>query len=105
MAWAVLFLAALFETAWAVGLKSTEGFTRIWPTLWVVACMVVSMGLLGIATKQLPIGTAYAVWTGIGALGTALLGIILYGESASLARLSCIALIAAGVMGLKVFSR
>ena len=63
MAWAVLFLAALFETAWAVGLKSTGGFTRLWPTVWVVACMVVSMGLLGIATKQLPIGTAYAVWT------------------------------------------
>lgn len=105
MAWAVLFLAALFEIAWAVGLKTTEGFTRLWPTLWVVACMVASMGLLGLATKQLPIGTAYAVWTGIGALGTALFGIIFYGESASIARIGCIALIAAGVMGLKVFSR
>ena len=104
MAWAALFLAALFEIAWAVGLKSTHGFTRLWPTVAVVASMVVSMGLLGLATKELPIGTAYAVWTGIGALGTAAFGILLYGESASIARLGCIALIAAGVMGLRFFS-
>ncbi len=105
MAWAVLFVAALFEIGWASGLKSTEGFSRLWPSVWVGVCMVASMLLLGWASKSLPIGTAYAVWTGIGAMGTAIMGIILYGESASVARLGCIALIAAGVMGLRFFAK
>lgn len=104
MEWAVLFLAALFEIVWAAGLKSTYGFTRLWPTILVVASMVASMGLLGIAAKHLPIGTAYAVWTGIGTLGTALVGMIAYDEPATLPRLACIVLIVAGVAGLRMFS-
>ncbi|MBI4806289.1 MAG: multidrug efflux SMR transporter [Desulfovibrio sp.] len=103
MEWAVLILAALFEIVWAVGLKSTGGFTRLWPTIIVVVSMIASMGLLGIAAKHLPIGTAYAVWTGIGTLGTVLVGMIAYGESAALPRLACIALIVAGVAGLRLF--
>lgn len=103
MEWAVLFLAALFEIAWAAGLKSTDGFTRLWPTILVVASMIASMGLLGIAAKYLPIGTAYAVWTGIGTLGTVLVGMIAYNEPATLPRLACIVLIVAGVAGLRMF--
>lgn len=104
MAWTVLFLAALFEIGWAAGLKATDGFSRPWPTALVVSCMAASMVLLGLASRHLPIGTAYAVWTGIGAMGTALAGIVFYGESAGLARMACIALIAAGVIGLRLFS-
>ena len=104
MVWGVLLLAGLFEIGWAVGLKYTEGFTRLWPTVGTVAAMVTSVVLLGWALKHLPVGTAYAVWTGIGAVGTAIAGIVLLGESASLARLACIGLIAVGIIGLKMFS-
>jgi quaternary ammonium compound-resistance protein SugE len=102
MAWLVLVLAGLFEVGWAVGLKFTEGFTRVWPTLATVASMVVSLGLLGLALRTLPLGTAYAVWTGVGTVGTALLGIVLFGEPAGAIRLACIALIVAGIVGLKL---
>lgn len=102
MAWLILLLAGLFEVAWAVGLKYTDGFTRLVPTLWTAASMVASLGLLGLALKSLPLGTAYAVWTGIGAIGTVLFGILLLGESASIARLACIGLILAGIVGLKL---
>lgn len=101
LAWALLVLAGLFEVAWAIGLKYTAGFTRPWPTIATVAAMVISMGLLGVVARQLPIGTAYAVWTGIGAVGTAALGIWLFGESATPLRLVCLTLIIAGVVGLK----
>jgi len=101
LAWGLLVLAGLFETAWAVGLKYTAGFTRLWPTVATLAAIVVSMGLLGVAAKQLPIGTAYAVWTGIGAVGTVIVGVWLFGEPASLLRLGCLALIVAGILGLK----
>jgi quaternary ammonium compound-resistance protein SugE len=101
MAWIILFIAGLFETGWAIGLKYTEGFTRLWPSVWTVTAMIVSIVLLGLALKSLPVGTAYAVWTGIGAVGTVILGIYLFGEPATLARLSCIALIVAGIVGLK----
>ena len=104
MAWLILIVAALFEIGWAVGLKYTNGFTRLWPTAWTLAALAASMALLAAAARTLPIGTAYAVWTGIGAAGTALLGIWLFQEPASAARLSCIALIVAGVLGLKLVS-
>ena len=102
MAWAILFLAGLFETGWAIGLKSTDGFTRLWPTLWTILAMLVSVLLLGIAMKSLPVGTAYSVWVGVGAVGTVLLGIVLFGEPASAARLFSIALIIAGIVGLRL---
>jgi quaternary ammonium compound-resistance protein SugE len=101
MHWTLLFVAAAFEVVWATGLKSTQGFTRLWPSVGVGAAVVVSMGLLALAARGLPIGTAYAVWTGLGAAGTALAGILLYQESASAARLACLALIVIGVAGLK----
>ncbi|WP_029000132.1 quaternary ammonium compound efflux SMR transporter SugE [Azohydromonas australica] len=101
MAWWLIVVAGLFEVGWAIGLKYTEGFTRLWPTLGTVGSMVVSVVLLGLAMKQLPIGTAYAVWTGIGAVGTAVLGIVLFGESAAIGRLVCLTLISAGIVGLK----
>ena len=104
MVWILLVLAGLFEIVWAVGLKYTEGFTRLWPTVGTVAAMIVSCGLLAHVLKTLPIGTAYAIWTGIGAVGTALVGIIVLGESASPARLACIGMIAAGIVGLKLVS-
>jgi quaternary ammonium compound-resistance protein SugE len=104
MVWLLLVLAGLFEIVWAVGLKYTEGFTRLWPTVGTVAAMIVSFGLLAHVLKTLPIGTAYAIWTGIGAVGTALVGIIVLGESASPARLACIGMIAAGIVGLKLVS-
>lgn len=104
MVWIVLLFAGLFEVVWAVGLKYTEGFTRLWPTVGTVAAMAVSFGLLSQAMKTLPLGTAYAIWTGIGAVGTALVGIVLFGESANPARLACIGLIAAGIIGLKLAS-
>ncbi|MBI3483545.1 MAG: quaternary ammonium compound efflux SMR transporter SugE [Acidobacteria bacterium] len=105
MAWVYLLLAGVFEVAWAIGLKSTQGFTRLWPSVYVLTMGTASVILLAQATKQLPIGTAYAVWTGIGAIGTATLGMILFGESRDAARLACIALIVAGVVGLRMFSQ
>ena len=102
MAWVVLFVAGLFEVGWAVGLKYTEGFTRFWPTVWSALSMAVSLGLLGMALRTLPLGTAYAIWTGVGTMGTVLLGIVLFGESASALRLGCVALILAGIVGLKL---
>ena len=102
MSWMVLFLAGLFEIGWAIGLKYTDGFSRPLPTLLTVLSMIVSLGLLGVALKTLPVGTAYAVWTGIGTVGTALLGIWLLGEPATAMRLACIALIVAGIVGLKL---
>lgn len=104
LAWLVLFFAGLCEVGWAVGLKYTEGFTRLWPSVWTVALMIASVALLGWALKVLPLGTAYAVWTGIGAVGTAILGIWLFGESREVARLLCIALIVAGLVGLKLLT-
>ena len=104
MAWLVLFLAGLLEVGWAVGLKYTEGFTRPLPTLLTVASMAGSLFLLGISLKSLPLGTAYAIWTGIGTLGTAALGIALLGEPMSFPRLACIALIVMGIVGLKLAS-
>lgn len=104
MAWALLFLAGLFEIGWAIGLKYTDGFTRPWPTAWTVLAMIVSVVLLALAVRTLPIGTAYAVWTGIGAAGTVILGIVLFGEPATALRLACIALIVAGIVGLKILS-
>jgi quaternary ammonium compound-resistance protein SugE len=104
VAWVILVAAGLFEVGWAVGLKYTEGFTRLWPSLLTVASMIVSLGLLGLALRALPLGTAYAVWTGIGTIGTALLGIALFGEAATAGRLFCIGLIVAGIIGLKLVS-
>ena len=104
MAWVYLLLAGLLEIAWAVGLKYTEGFTRLWPSLWTGAAMILSMLLLAAAVKSLPIGTAYAVWTGIGAVGTAVLGTLLFGEPREVTRLLCVLLIVAGIVGLKLTS-
>lgn len=100
-AWVVLVVAGLLETAWAVGLKYTEGFTRLWPSVGTVLAALASMFLLSLAVRQIPVGTGYAVWTGIGAAGTALIGIVFLGESRSLLRLACLGLIVAGVLGLK----
>ena len=102
MAWTILFVAGLMEIGWAIGLKYTEGFTRLVPTVLTLVCMIGSIILLGLAVKTLPIGTAYAVWTGIGAVGTAILGIILLGDPATALRLTCIGLIVAGIVGLKL---
>lgn len=102
MAWFLLFLAGLFEVGWAVGLKYTDGFTRPMPTVLTVISMIISVVLLGLAVKTLPMGTAYAVWTGIGTVGTVLLGIWLLGDPATLVRLLCIGLIVAGIAGLKL---
>ena len=104
MAWTYLLFAGLFEIGWAVGLKYTEGFTRLWPTLGTVAAMVISLFLLGLALRDLPLGTAYAVWTGIGAIGTVILGIFLFQDPATVVRLACIGLILAGIVGLKLTS-
>jgi quaternary ammonium compound-resistance protein SugE len=104
MAWMYLFAAGLLEVAWAVGLKYTHGFTRLWPSVFTVVSMAASVGLLGIALRQLPLGTAYAVWTGIGTVGTAIAGMLLLGEPAGALRLLCIALIVAGIFGLKLLT-
>ncbi len=104
MAWVILFVAGLFEITWAIGLKYTEGFTKLLPTVFTIATMAISVFLLGLAAKTLPIGTAYAVWVGIGAAGTVVMGIWLFGEPADLPRLACIGLILAGVVGLKIVS-
>lgn len=104
MDWFILFVAGLFEIGWAIGLKYTVGFTRFWPSVGTVLAMAISLGLLGIAMKSLPVGTAYAVWVGVGAVGTALLGIALLGEPVNLGRLLSLALILAGIVGLKLSS-
>ncbi len=104
MTWLILVVAGLFEIAWAVGLKYTDGFTRLLPTLLTAGSMLASVLLLGIAMRQLPLGTAYAVWTGIGTVGTAIFGMLLLGEPAGAMRLACIALIVAGIVGLKVLT-
>lgn len=102
MSWIILFFAGLFEVGWAVGLKYTDGFTRPLPTVLTVGAMVISLDLLGLAMKELPLGTAYAIWTGVGAVGTVIAGIILFGESMALVRLVSVALIVCGLVGLKV---
>ena len=102
MNWLILFVAGLFEVAWAIGLKYTDGFTRLWPSIGTVLAMVVSVVLLGIAMKTLPVGTAYAVWVGIGAVGTAILGMVLLGDAANAGRIVSLGLIVAGVVGLKL---
>ena len=102
MAWIYLALAGLFEIVWAVGLKYSDGFTRLWPSVATAAAMIVSVLLLALATRSLPIGTAYAIWTGIGAVGAVILGIALFGDSAAPLRLLCVALIVAGIVGLKL---
>jgi quaternary ammonium compound-resistance protein SugE len=104
MNWIILVTAGLFEIGWAIGLKYTEGFTRLWPSVGTVAAMVISVVLLGVAMKSLPVGTAYAVWVGVGAVGTALLGMVLFAEPATAARLASLALIIAGIVGLKLAS-
>ncbi|BEP34869.1 quaternary ammonium compound efflux SMR transporter SugE [Variovorax sp. V59] len=102
MAWVVLLVAGLLEMGWAIGLKYTEGFTRFWPSVGTAISMVLSVVLLGWAMRSLPVGTAYAVWTGIGAVGTVILGILLFQEPANAARLICVGLIVAGILGLKL---
>lgn len=102
MSWIILLLAGLFEVGWAVGLKYTDGFTRPLPTLLTVTAMLISLGLLGLAMKELPLGTAYAIWTGVGAVGTVIAGIILFGEAVTLMRLASVALIICGLLGLKL---
>ncbi len=102
MAWLYLFVAGLFEIGWAVAMKYTEGWTRLWPTVWTIAGMVASVYFLALALRTIPLGTGYAIWTGIGAVGTAALGILLFSESVSLARLACIGLIVVGIIGLKL---
>lgn len=102
MAWVVLVVAGLLEVGWAVGLKYTEGFTRLWPTVGTAVALIASMVMLGVALRTLPLGTAYAVWTGIGTVGTAILGIVLFREPATAMRLVCIALIVTGIVGLKL---
>ena len=101
MPWTYLFLAGLMEVGWAVGLKYTDGFSRLWPSVWTILAMVLSLFFLGQSLKTLPVGTAYAVWTGIGAVGAAVLGIILFGDSRSILRLASIGLIVAGIAGLR----
>ncbi|HAB02203.1 MAG TPA: quaternary ammonium compound-resistance protein SugE [Pseudomonas sp.] len=102
MSWIILFFAGLFEVGWAVGLKYTDGFSKPLPTVLTVAAMAISLGLLGLAMKELPLGTAYAIWTGVGAVGTVIAGIILFGESMALVRLVSLALIVTGLVGLKI---
>lgn len=105
MAWIILFIAGLFEVAWAIGLKYSNGFTKLWPSVFTIVTMITSMGLLSFSVKDLPVGTAYAVWTGIGAVGTAILGIILFNESKEFLRIFFIVLIIAGIAGLKFYSK
>jgi len=102
LAWIILVIAGLFEVGWAIGLKYTEGFTRLWPTVGTVLAMIISLWLLGNAMKSLPVGTAYSIWVGVGAVGTVVLGIVLLGEPANAARLVSVALIIAGIVGLKL---
>ena len=102
MAWVILVLAGLFEVGWAIGLKYAEGFTRFWPALWTAFAIIISLWLLGIAMKSLPVGTAYSVWVGVGIVGTVILGIVLFEESVNATRLISVALIIAGIIGLKL---
>lgn len=102
MSWVILFIAGFFEVCWAIGLKYTEGFTRLWPTVGTMFALIASFLLLGLALKTLPVGTAYAIWVGIGAVGTALLGIFLFGESTDVLKLVSLGLICAGIVGLKL---
>jgi quaternary ammonium compound-resistance protein SugE len=102
MAWIYLLIAGLLEVAWAIGLKYTDGFTRLWPSAWTLVAMVLSVVFLGLALRELPVGTGYAVWVGIGAVGTAVLGMVLFDESRDPLRLICLGLIVAGVVGLKL---
>lgn len=104
MAWGILFLAGLLEVGWAIGLKYTEGFTRLWPSIGTAASMAASVWLLAVAMKSLPVGTAYSVWVGVGAVGTVILGIVLFREPATVARLGSVMLIVAGIVGLKLSS-
>ncbi|WP_076592685.1 quaternary ammonium compound efflux SMR transporter SugE [Herminiimonas arsenitoxidans] len=104
MSWLILVIAGVLEVGWAIGLKYTEGFTKLWPTVGTVLAMVVSVALLGIAMKTLPVGTAYAVWTGIGTVGTVILGMVLLGDAVTAVRIFCILLIVCGIAGLKIFS-
>jgi quaternary ammonium compound-resistance protein SugE len=104
-AWSILVIAGVFETGFSVGLKYSGGFTRLWPSIATVLMIVLSLGLVGMATRSLPLGTAYAVWTGIGSVGTVVLGIVLFGESAALSRLACLGLIVAGILGLKLLGK
>jgi len=101
MAWVYLFTAALFEIAWAIGLKYTQGFTKLWPSVLTIAAMVISLACLAMAVRTIPVGTGYAIWTGIGAVGTAILGVILFAEPLTAWRVVCLLLIVAGVIGLK----
>ena len=102
MAWVLLLVAGLFEIVWALGMKKADGFTKLWPSVWTIAAMIVSFVLLGLAVKSLPVGTAYAIWTGIGAAGTAAFGILIYNEALTFSRVGCIVLILAGTIGLKL---
>ena len=102
MAWLSVFIAGVFETVWAIGMKYSDGFSRLWPSVLTIGAMLISFGLLSYALKTLPVGTTYAVWTGIGAAGTALLGMLLFGESRDAARLVCLGLIIAGILGLRL---
>lgn len=104
MYWIILIIAGVFEVAWAIGLKYTEGFTKLFPSIFTIISMIISMGLLAYAVKYIPVGTAYAVWTGIGAVGTAILGIILFNESKDIIRIFFIFIIVVGIVGLKIFS-
>lgn len=104
MTWLILIIAGLFETAWAIGLKYTEGFSRFWPSLWTIAAMILSVWLLGLSVKTLPVGTAYAIWVGIGAVGTVILDIWLFNEPVSPLRVISLLLIVAGIIGLKLAS-
>ena len=104
MAWVLLVVAGLLEVGWAIGLKYTEGFTRPWPSVFTIVAMVLSVVLLGVAMKSLPVGTSYAVWVGVGAIGTAILGIVLFGEPATIGRLASLGLIVLGIVGLKLAS-
>ena len=102
MAWLLLVIGGIFEVGWAIGLKYSEGFTRVWPTLWTALAMLISLWLLGLAMKSLPMGTAYSVWVGVGAIGTVVLGIVLFGEAVNAVRLASIALIIVGIVGLRL---
>lgn len=105
MSWLLLFFAGLFEVGWAIGLKYSEGFTKLWPSVGTLAAMAVSIFLLAVAMRDLPVGTAYAVWTGIGAIGTVIMGIIVFGEPATVGRILCLALILCGIIGLKFVTK
>lgn len=104
MAWVYLLFASLFEIGWAVGLKYSRGFSQFWPSVATVVSMIVSLALLGLALRTLPLGTAYAIWTGIGAVGTVILGMVLFGEPVVVGRLACVGLIVAGIVGLKLLT-